>query len=86
MQYLELWVCDKMIRAEELVDGSAISQILLDLGTAIIDVFLVILVAAFQMGWDWFLSILDLTFLGDNPAVFLIGVILIITAFLIWRK
>lgn len=75
-----------MILAEELIDGSAISQILIDLGDAIIDVFLAIMVAAFEMGWDWFLSILDLTFLGDSPAVILIGVILIITAFFIWRK
>jgi len=75
-----------MIRAEELIDGSSISQVLIDLGDALIDVFLSILVASFKMGWDWFLSILDLTFLGTSPAVFLIGVILIITAFLIWRR
>ena len=75
-----------MIRAEELIDGSAISQIFTDLGDALIDVLLAIMVAGFELALNWIQSIFDNTFLGSNPAVILIGIIIIVTAFLIWRK
>lgn len=74
------------INAEELVDGSAISTVLTDMGDALIAVLLSIIVAFFEMGFDWLTSAVALTALGDNPAIFLVGITLIVTAFFIWRK
>lgn len=75
-----------MINADELIDGSSISSVLTDMGDALISVLLSIMVAFFEMGFTFLTNAIALTALGDNPAVFLIGLALIITAFLIWRR
>ncbi len=74
------------IKADELVDGSAISTILIDMGNSLIAVLLSIIATAFEMGFNWLIGAIALTALGDNPAIFLIGLALILTAFFIWRK
>lgn len=75
----------KMITADELIDGSAISEVLQDLGDALIDVFLSLMVGFFEFFFIWLDSVMTEGILGDNPAVFLIGVALFITAFIVWR-
>ena len=75
-----------MIKAEELIDGSGLVEIFTDLADALIDVFLAIIVACLELAWDWIQSIFDQTYFGSNPAVLLIGIIIIVTAFLIWRR
>ena len=75
-----------MIKAEELVDGSGLVDIFTDMADALIAVFLSIIAACFELGWAWLQSIFNNTYFGDNPAVLLIGIIIIITAYLIWRR
>lgn len=75
-----------MINADELIDGSSISTILTDMAASLIAVLLSIMVAAFEMGLTFLENALDLTVLGSNPAIFIIGIVLVVTAFLIWRK
>ncbi len=74
------------INAEELIDGSSISAVLTDMGNSLIAVILSIIAGFFEMGFNWLTSAIELTVLGDNPSVFLIGIAFVLTAFFIWRK
>ena len=74
-----------MITADELVDGAAISQILQDLGDALITVMLALISGFFEVFFIWLNGVLTGGFLGDNPAILLIGLALFITAFIVWR-
>ena len=74
-----------MITAEELIDGSAISQSLQDMVDAIINVLLAIMSGIFEFFFIWLNEVLTAGILGDNPAILLIGVALFITAFIVLR-
>ena len=62
-----------MIRAEELMDGSILSDILTGLGDSLIDVLLTILVVGLEFVLGWLTAAFELTVLGSSPAIMLIG-------------
>ncbi len=74
-----------MITADELIDGAAISQVLQDLGDALITVILALISGIFEVFFIWLNGVLTEGVFGDNPAILLIGVALFITAFIVWR-
>ena len=74
-----------MITADDLIDGSAISENLIDIGEALINVILAIIAGIFEVFFIWLNGVLTAGILGDNPAILLIGVALFITAFIVWR-
>ncbi len=74
-----------MITADELIDGSALSEILQDMGDAVIAVLLAIMSGIFEIFFIWLEGVLTNGILGDNPAILLIGVAFFITAFIVWR-
>lgn len=74
-----------MITADELIDGSAISQILQDLADSLISVILTIMAGIFEVFFTWIKAVLTDGILGDNPAILLIGVTFFVTAYIVWR-
>lgn len=76
-----------MITADELIEGSAIADILQDMVDAIIDVFLAIMSGFFEFFFLWLDAIMTGGILGDNPGILLIGVAFFVTAYIvsIWR-
>lgn len=62
-----------------------LEEILQDLTNDIGNEILNIIVVIMSIFWDFLVDVIAGYFIGDNPAVFFISVIFIVTAFMIWR-
>ena len=75
-----------MITQDFVIDGTAINEIFNSLVSTVTEVFLTFLVMFFQVFFDYFIGLIGGVGLGSNPAVYLIAIAIIFTAYMIWRS